>query len=317
MSDVKADILIIIQGGDCLMNKHEIEKTLDIASAGTVLVDNDVDKAIQELIVRNNPLRANLPRRQGSGSQWTIVRRTAAGSGAWVNDTEEPTEQEGTYTQTTFPYKTILRRGKVTRKLQAQGMSYVDIEAQEITAALDIVRDTEEYGEIYGNTSSNSKQINGIDQLTPNSQRILMGANGAPLTITALDEAYDLCNGMPNMLVGSKRSRRHAQALLQAQQRFVDTTEVKGGFRLMSYNDVPYYWSAQISDAETQGDAENASSLFFVDTNYTWMGVLTELKFMRLNPATSQYTSFDIFEDVALVVSNTLYNSKIKGVIPS
>ncbi len=299
------------------MAKYNIEKTLDIAAAGTVLVDNEVDKAIQELIVRNNPLRANLPRRKGNGSQWTVVRRTAAGSGSWVNDTEEPTEEEGTYGQVAFPYKTILRRGKVTRKLQAQGMSYVDIEAQEITAALDIVRDTEEYGIIYGDKSGNTKQFDGLDVLIPTGQRILMGANGAPLTLTALDEAHDLCNGMPNMLIGSKRSRRHIQALLQAQQRFVNTVEVKGGFRLMSYNDVPYYWSAQVSDAETQGDASNASSLYFVDTNYAWMGVLTELKFMRLNPATSQYTSFDIFEDLALVLNNTIYHSKIKGIIPS
>lgn len=295
-----------------------IQKTLDIAAAGTVLVDNEVDKTIQELIVRNNPLRVNLPRKKGTGSQWTIVRRTAVPSGAFVNDTEEADAQAGTYTQSTFPYKTILTRGKVTRKLQAQGMSYVDIESQEITSALDVVKDTEEWGIIYGNKTTNTKAFDGLQELVPAGQTITLGTgDGGVLTLDTLDQAYDLCNGMPNMLIGTKRSRRKVQSLLQTSQRFVNTVEVKGGFRLMSYNDVPYYWSAQASDEEVLGNSSVTSSLYFVDTNYVWMGVLTELKFMRLNPATSQYTSFDIFEDVALVMSNTIYNSRIKGILPS
>ena len=293
------------------MEKSMIQKTLDISSAGTVLVDNEVDKTIQELVVRNNPLRANLPRKQGSGSQWTIVRRTAVPSGAFVADTDTVSAQQGTYTQNTFGYKTILTRGAVTRKLQAQGMSYVDIEAQEIQSALDVVRDAEEYGNIYGNTSTNSNQYNGLQALISGGQ---LKATVAVLSLSELDEAIDLCNGMPDMLVGSKRSRRKVQALLQTYQRFVNTVEVKGGFKLMSYNDIPYYWSAQQTDTEGSGDK---SSMYVLDSNYIWMGVLTELKFMRLNPATSQYTSFDIFEDIAMVLSNTIYHARISGISAS
>lgn len=293
------------------MGKSMIEKTLDIASAGTVLVDNEVDKTIQELVTRNNPLRANLPRKQGSGSQWTIVRRTATPSGAFVSDTTDPNVEQGTYTQTTFPYKTILVRGAVTRKLQAQGMSYVDIEAQEIQSALDVVRDTEEYGIIYGNVGTNSNQYDGLQALISGGQH---NEDVGVLTLGAIDETIDYCNGMPDMMVGSKRTRRKVRALLQTYQRFVNTVEVRGGFRLMSYNDIPYYWSAQQTDTEGTGDK---SSLYILDSNYLWMGVLTELKFMRLNPATSQYTSFDIFEDVALVMSNTLYHSRISGIAAS
>ena len=295
----------------------DINKTLDIAAAGDTLYQEEVDKILQDLVEHNNPLRQNLPRKQGSGQAWIVVRRTAAASGAFVNDTEEPDEDQSDYTRVPFAFRTILVRGKVTRKLQAQGKTLVDIEAEEINSALEVLRDTEENAIFYGDNSDNAKAYDGLKVLIPAGQTIDLGTNGGVVTLDELDQAYDLAIGNPDMIAASKRSRRQMNGLLQQFQRFVDVVEVKGGFRLMSYNNVPIFYSAQISDAETKGNVSNASSIYFVDTMKTWMGVLTELTMMKLPQTSSQFTSFDIFEDVALVLSNTKYVSKITGVIPS
>jgi len=123
---------------------EQLKKALNVANAGGALQQPLVDRVLQELIEVNNPLRQNLPRKPGSGSAWILNQRTARGNGGFVNDTEEPAESQSNYGQKQFPYKTILQRGKVTRKLQAIGRSLLDIEAEEVQSALQSVRDIEE-----------------------------------------------------------------------------------------------------------------------------------------------------------------------------
>lgn len=293
----------------------DINKTLDITAAGAVLYQEDVDKLLQDLIEHNNALRQNLPRKQGSGQAWIVVQRTADPAGAFVNDTEEPAYSNSTYQRVSFAYKTILVRGKVTRKLQAQGKSLVDVESEEMMASLDVVRDTEENALFYGDSGSNAKSYDGLKVQIPSGQTVSLGTNGGSVTLAVLDQTYDLAIGSPNMLLGSKRSRRQINALLQAQQRFVDTVQVKGGFRLLSYNDTPIFYSKQVSDTETQGSSSAASSLYFVDTTRTWTGVLSELTMQKFAQTSSQYQQFDLYEDLVLVQANNRYNSKIVGLV--
>jgi len=295
----------------------ELKKALDIAAAGDKLVQPLIDKIIQSLILVHNPLRNNIPRKPGTGSEWILNRRTAAATSAWVNDTEEPTESQSTYEQVKFPYKTLLVRGAVTRKLQAVGKTYIDILAEEINSALDVVRDAEEDCIINGDSSVNPKQYDGLRKLIPSEQTIVAGTNGAPLTLKMMDEAIDLCYGKPSLIVCSKRTRRELNALLQAQQRFVEPTfEIKGGFKVISYNDIPILWSQKISDSQTQGTATNASDLFILDLTKVWIGVLTELKMVRLAATTSQKDVFDIVQDTTLVMANPKYHARIQGIIP-
>jgi hypothetical protein len=301
-----------LKGGDTLM---DINKTLDITAAGSVLYQEDVDKVLQDLIEHNNPLRQNLPRKQGSGQAWILTQRTADPTSAFVNDVEEPAYANSAYQRLSFAYKTILARGKVTRKLQAQGKSLLDIESEEMMASLDVVRDTEENAIFYGDSSVNAKAFDGLKKQIVAGQTVSLGANGGNLTLATLDQANDLAIGSPDMIAASKRTKREINALLQAQQRFVDQVEVKGGFRVASYNGTPIFYSHQISEAETQGTNNFASSLYFIDTSKTWMGVLTELTMQKFGQTSSQYQQFDLFEDLALVQGNYLYNSKIVGIL--
>lgn len=294
----------------------QLKKALDMAGAGSTLQQPMIDKVLQELIEVNNPLRINLPRKPGSGSGWILNQRVSRGSGAnFVNDTEEPNETQGQYIQKIFPYKTILDRRKITRKLQAVGKTLLDIEAEEIENALQNVRDSEENALINGDSTANPKQFDGLRKLIPQSQTLVAGTNGAPLSLELLDAAIDLNRGNPNMLIMSKKANRKLNALLQAQQRFVDTTEVKGGFRVQVYNGIPIFRSIWISDNQTQGSSNNCTDIFILDTSAVWVGELTPLKFLRLAQRTSQGSEFDIFEDITLVLANDIKVSRLSGVI--
>lgn len=293
----------------------QLKKALDMANAGGAMQQPIIDRVLQELIEVNNPLRVNLPRKPGSGSAWILNQRTSRGAGAgFVNDTEEPSENQGTYLQKSFAYKTILDRRKVTRKLQAVGKTLLDIEAEEVENGLQNVRDSEENALINGDSAVNPKQFDGLRKLVQVGQTTIAGANGAPLTLELMDSVIDLNRGNPNMIIMSKKANRKLNALLQAQQRFVDTMEVKGGFRVQTYNGVPIFRSIWVSDAQTQGTATNCTDIFVLDTSSVWVGELTPLKMDRLASKSSQGTEFDIYEDIALVLANDLKASRLAGV---
>jgi hypothetical protein len=295
---------------------EQLKKALDMANAGGTFQQPLIDRVLQELIEVNNPLRQNLPRKPGSGSEWILNQRTSRGAGgAFVDDTDEPTETQASYVQKKFPYKTIIQRGKVTRKLQAVGKSILDIEAEEVDNALQAIRDAEENAIINGDSAVNPKQFNGMRKLIPSGQVVIAGTNGAPLSLELLDAAIDLNRGNPNMLVMSKKANRKLNALLQVQQRFVDTVEVKGGFRVQVYNGIPIFRSIFISETQVQGTANNCTDIFILDTSAVWVGELTPLKMTRLAQKSSQFSEFDIFEDITLVLANDIKASRLAGVI--
>ncbi len=294
---------------------EQLKKALDMASAGGALQQPLIDRVLQELIEVNNPLRVNLPRKPGSGSAWILNQRTSRGSAAgFVNDTEEPTETQGSYVPKSFAYKTILDRRKVTRKLQAVGKTLLDVEAEEVENGLQNVRDAEENALINGDATANPKQFDGLRKLIPTGQVVVAGANGAPLSLDLLDQAIDLNKGNPSMLIMSKKANRKLNSLLQAQQRFVDTMEVKGGFRVQVYNGLPIFRANSISDAQTQGTATNATDIYVLDASALWIGELTPLRMLRLAQKSSQGSEFDIFQDITLVLANDIKASRLAGV---
>jgi len=289
----------------------DIKKTLDYATYGSILEQEDVSKILQDLILRNNPIRANLPRKPGSGKDEIVVRRTAEGAASWVNDTEEIGDTNSTYERKSFEFKTVMTRGKITRKMQAVGKSLWDLEAAEIEAALEVIKKEEENKLIWGDKTTFPKQFDGLHIQIPSGQTVDLSAN--PLTLSAMDEAIDKCYGNPDMIICSKRTRKELNALLQQYQRFNDVVEVKGGFKLQSYNNIPIYWSPEITD--TQG-AGTESSLYIIDSSKVYISELTPLQMVKLPVSSSQYNQFDIFEDIALVVANEQYCAKIIGITP-
>lgn len=300
-----------------------IRKALTSSIAGTQLLQELVDTVIPMLVDYRNPLRVNLPTKQGSGQYWILNRRTSGSTPAvWVADTDTATEDTGTYERMSFLYRTVLTKGQVTRKLQRTGASYIDVLMEEIEAKILDFKDYEEAAFTNGVSSATTPE--GIQYLCTDNQMVAMttAQGGAPMTLAKMDEAFDLNIGDPDMIIMTRRSRRELNALLQAQQRFNDVTvNVKGGFRLQTFNDVPIYTSTRVPNTQFfNGTTEQAStggsssSVYFVDTNHLWRGELTPIRLLPLAKTTSQYDSFEIYCDEVLVLRNPLKISKLIGI---
>ena len=303
--------------------QNEIKRSLDYAGTGGVLIQPEVDKIIAEIIEYKNPLRQNIPRKQRNSDSWLLNRRSAAAANTvaqWVTDIAEPDIDRSEQSRITFQFRTLLARGKVTRFAQDAGRSYKDVLSEEIETRSRAFRDMEETAMFYGAVAN--LEPDGLNVLITGNQRIAQGTTlgGDAFTLGALDETLDACAGAPDIIVTSKSGRRVINAALQGIQRFVNTTEVKGGFRVMAYDDIPVYASTNVLntyywDGTNQlGATGDTTNIFVADTNEFWVGYMNDVSVSPLSKTSSQFDSFDIYEDVAFVMRSTIHHATLEGV---
>jgi len=301
----------------------DIEKALNVTDAGSVLLQPDINKEVEALVEYKNPIRQNLPRKPGSGDGVYVNMRTPTTTVAdFVADTDTLTERQATYAQTKYTYRTIAARGCVTRKLIATGRSYTDVWREELEGrALDF-KDYEDWALIWADADT-TNQFDGVDALITSTQTVTMttSSGGTTLTLAKMDEVIDTCSYEPDMIICSKACARKLNALLQTNQRFIDRIEVKGGFKVMSYNDIPVYRSTNVYDTQTFDGTEvtantgdTTTTLFVLDTDHLYVSELTALTVEQLAKTSSQNTRFDIYEDITVVLNNTKSCAKLIGI---
>lgn len=309
------------------------ERTLGETQIDGVLEQPVVQKEISALVDYLNPLRQSIPRKSGSGTEWLLNRRNAGSTVAeFVGDTDSLTEDVSSYTRVNFPYKTIATRGKVTRKAQAEGRNYIDVLMNEIQAKVEDFRDFEDQWLIKADKSVNSKQFDGIWKLitddAPATQRIAMtsAVGGVEVDLNTMDKVIDRNRGMPNLILCSRAFRRQLQSKLQSQQQFVNETEIAGGFKVMSYNGIPVLPTTSIPDniyvpaggtpsqANITGGTGSTSLVLVLDLQHLWVGELTPFTTEPLANKSSQYDEFDMYEDITVVLNNTLKISALYNV---
>jgi hypothetical protein len=298
-------------------------KALTVSGEGDKLRQPEIDRIIAQIREYKNPLFSNLPRRRGSGDAWYVNRRTPGSTSAqFVGDTDAITEDTGAYTQVTFAYKTIGAKGKVSRRLQAQGRSYTDVLATEIEAKTLDFKDYEDWAYIWGSVSADADQFDGLNTLVSGSQvvAITTATGGDDLTLEKMDELIDTCAFDPDLLVCSKTGRRKLNGLIQANQRYPNVVEIRGGAKVIAYNDIPLLVSTNITDTMTFSGTDvtastggSTSAILALDTTYLWVAELTPITIEALGKASSQYDEFEIYCDEVVVLSNTLACAKLAG----
>jgi len=310
--------------------------TISPTSAGGFLIQDYVNRVIQNLTLREYGFMAVMDRRPGSGSQAIVNRRAPnATLAVWTADAVDPTEDSGTYSQATFTYETLATRGTVSRKLMAVGASYADILAEEMMhKAEDFAYMLEETACVgIAGAPANSPAgfvslINavGTDQVVDLSSAGPYANNA--LTLAALDQAIDRVKGASARadlaIVCSPAISRVLNALLQANQRFNDVTEIAAGFRVRTYDGIPIMVSTGMSDvcanvaagvlpAAASFSGGTGSVLAVVNRRYMWVEELTPTTVLPLAKDTSANDSFDIYWDGAYVLGNSMGGSLIVG----
>tara|TARA_Y100000114_G_scaffold85168_1_gene78690 strand:+ start:3840 stop:4841 length:1002 start_codon:yes stop_codon:yes gene_type:complete len=308
--------------------RERFERAVNVGNAGTALLQTFINRTVQQLTLREFGLQAVLSRRAGSGDAEYINRREAGTNGAtWLADTDPVAEETGTYGQVSFPYRSLVTRGKVTRKLQATGRSYADILALEMAAKAEDFANALETGMISANSLGSAdanapagfltliQQINSFDMSQTVSNAGATTANAA-LSLAKLDEAIDRVKGSAQrgdlVIIGSFGGIRSVNAALQAQQRFNDVVEIAAGFRVRTYDGIPLVVSTSMPNdlnfnaAGAIKDTSGAgTALMVLNTRYNYIAELTPTTVMPIAKTDSQFDQFDMYWDGSNVLSNT------------
>ena len=307
-----------------------VERALDVSGVGSVLLQTNINKVVQQLTLREMGAQAILDRKAGSGNAVYINRRSAgAAGGEWVSDTDSATEESGTYAQVSFGYKTLLTKVKVTRKAAAQAASYGDALAIELQGKAEDYAAALEDALFAGDSSATAEEIDGMFKLIGDvTSQVVANSSltaGDDLVLAKLDEAIDKVKGSGNrtdiVIFGSFAGIRKVNAALQAQQAFNDMVEVKAGFRVRSYDGIPLITSTGISDVcDWSGTAVSAltggstTALFIVNKRYMYISELSPLTVMPVAQSTSQYQEVEMYNDLPLVFSNTKGAALLGGI---
>lgn len=314
---------------------REAQRALDVSGAGGVLVQPLISRIVQLLTLRHLGVTSTLPRRPGSGPGFYSNRRSAANTqSAWVADTEEPVESEGTYTQVTFNYKTLLGRIKVTRQLIAKGRSYGDVLATELMGKAEDFRNTLESASVIGDSAANTKQIDGLLTLIGNvsGQTIAntTATAGDAIYLSKLDATIHAVKGSDNKpamrIYASLAGQRRLNSAQQSQRQFIQADyEIDAGFVVVSYEGIPVIHSTGIPDTMvwngsgarvTAFTGGATTALIVVNTEYIFYSELTPMTVAPLAKKSSQYDEIDLYADIVLVQDNTLGGAILGGIAP-
>ncbi|MFH1002853.1 MAG: phage major capsid protein [Chloroflexota bacterium] len=165
-------------------------------------------------------------------------------------------ESTPTFEQKTANLKIMGGDADVDNFLKSTRSNVQDLEVAVVELKAKALRDNFEETFIYGDASASPKQYDGIrhliDTTTPGSQLIAMGAAGATLTLSKLDELIDaVAGGKPDMLLMSRRSRRKINALVRAAGGMMDADRDTWGNFIQLWDGVPIGVSDWILDTHT------------------------------------------------------------------
>src|ERR1039458_4753975 len=228
---------------------------LTLAEAGKL--SNDVLlQGVIETIVKNSPILNRLPFIEIVGNGLTYNRENVL---PWVDVYEVGdtwTESTPTFTQITATLKIMGGDADIDNFILATRSNLQDVKASVMELKAKALNQKFEEAFIYGDTSVNPKQFNGLKKLINTAQAgnqvIAMGATGAPLTLDGLDKVIDAVKGgKPDMLLMSPRSRRKLMSLIRASGSMIENDRDSYGIFTQYWNGIPIGVNDYILDTHT------------------------------------------------------------------
>ncbi|HZQ35045.1 MAG TPA: phage major capsid protein [Dehalococcoidia bacterium] len=231
---------------------------------GAKLSNNVVLQGVVETIVKESPVLQVLPFIDITGNALVYNQENALATAGFFNVGDTWVESTPTFTQQTATLTILGGDADVDNYLRQTRSNVQDIEAVVLELKAKAVRQTWEQQFITGTTAAAG--FAGLDVLigaAPASQTISAGVNGATLTLAMVDQLIDAVKpGMPDMLLMSRRSRRQLTQLVRAAGAFLEGNINQFGMWQERYNGIPIGVSDYISEAQTQGTSNVATTIY-------------------------------------------------------
>lgn len=230
-------------------------------------LSNDVLlQGVIETVVKESPVLQVLPFVEIVGNGLTYNQENALPDIDFYDVGDTWDESTPTFTQRTANLKIMGGDADVDNFLKATRSNIQDLEAAVIELKSRALKNKFEDTFIYGDSSVNAKQFDGIRKLIDTTQAgaqvVAAGATGAALTLAMLDQLIDAVKGgKPDILLMSRRSRRKINALVRAAGGMMESDRDKWGNFVQYWDGIPIGVSDWILDTHVvAGSVETATT---------------------------------------------------------
>ena len=223
-------------------------------------------QGVVETIVKESPILQRLPFVEIAGNGLTYNQEKTLPSIDFYDVGDTWVESTPTFEQKTANLKIMGGDADVDNFLKSTRSNIQDLEAAVVELKAKALRDKFEDTFIYGDSTTNPKQFDGlrllIDTTAAGDQVIAMGDTGATLTLAKLDELIDAVKGgKSDVLLMSRRSRRKINALVRAAGGMIESDRDKWGNFIQFWDGVPIGVNDWILDTHVlSGGVETATT---------------------------------------------------------
>lgn len=284
-------------------------------------LSNDVLlSGVVETIVNESPVLQHLPFIEIVGNSLTYNRENAAPTVAFYDVGDTWAESTPTFTQVSATLKILGGDADVDNYVAATRSNIQDLEAAVVELKAKAVQQKFDDTFINGDTDENAKSFDGIDKLTPESQTVSMGDNGATLTLDKLDELIDkVKTGKPDMLIMSRRTRRKMNSLVRdSGSGFLQSDRNMLGMMVQYYDGVPIGVSDWVGDDKRVGTSRDSSTVYAVQFGEEGVSGLTGPSGLQVERVgsleTKDATRTRVKWYVAVALFSTVKLAKLTGV---
>jgi len=305
----------------------EIRKALDLSSsAAAYLLPEVVDGAIRDFASKSPTMYNAVSKRPWASQTYFIKQKLTLPTATWsIDGGPLPAATTGSYGQISKSVSYLYTRGEVTGPMIEAAGSVFDALGQEIEDHQQAIVERLSTDIVTGDGSVNN--IQGILYQIETDSSIytaaggagqVVDAGGAYLSLLWLDKAIDAAANASGtgivgpgatMAVTTRPVLRMINTLLQAQQRFMNVTEIAAGFRVATYDGLPFvvdnHW--QTNTKILFFDASRAQLLVHKDWTYEELAKTKDsVDFFikgyfgfKLEGAASELTNFILSPNVA------------------
>jgi HK97 family phage major capsid protein len=267
----------------------EIRKALDLSSsAAAYLIPQVVDGAVRDFASKTPTMYNVVAKRPWASQTYFIKRKLSLPTAVWsIDGGPLPAPTHSDYGEVAKSMRYLYTRGEVTGPLIAAAGSVFNALSQDIEDHMQAMVEQLSTDIVTGDGANN--EITGLlYQISDDSDTYTVAggpssayldASGAYLSLNLLDRAIDAAaesagTGVvgpgATAAVTTRKVLRMINSLLQAQQRFMNTVEVQAGFRVQTYDGLPFYvdnhWG--VDDKILFFDANRAVLLVHQDFTY-------------------------------------------------
>lgn len=300
----------------------DISKALSTQSAttGDVLIPEVISQGIREYFESRTPVYNQIRKETVETNAVIYKEQTSvpvASFGAELGAL--PAAQNATYVERSMPLKSMYTRGEVSGQLIAASRSFLDVLQREVRNHTIGMVNTIETTLVLGDSAARPNEFDGLNRWITNTVSAAADttADGVanptpqPLTLNHLEQLLDAPQyGGANVLFMNDVTRRRLWSILQPQIRFLGTTEIDGGFKVRSYNDMPII---EVKPNVNTAGADLAGVILAVNTDMVYIPILQDLTYEEL-AHTRDSTDFILKMYMALIVEGgEFYHAKLTG----